>query len=251
MLRCSVDAREVLLERAPVDEIGARAGTQRHARDRRLALAGRAVARAGGEVDRGGGDRLGERPPPSSCARGLGGLGLVLDGVGVLVASLRRGRAGRRPRGRCPPRGARPARPVSRAARAPLRPRPRPAPRRRGPRPPALPRAARPRRSRRSRWRPRWAPRGPRLRPAPRRPRQRVCRLPPGPPAAASSAASSAEPAISACLARDGTACWASRRAWPARRLRRRALLVLLVGHQASISKGCGFWATCGCSGPA
>ena len=25
----------------------------------------------------------------------------------------------------------------------------------------------------------------------------------------------------------------------------------LLVGHQTSISKGVGFWATCGCSGPA
>src|SRR5918997_1737960 len=45
------EAREVLLERAAVDDVGARARLEDHARDGGLALARGAVARAGGEVD--------------------------------------------------------------------------------------------------------------------------------------------------------------------------------------------------------
>ncbi len=59
-------------------------------RDRGLALARRAVARAGGEIDRGGGDRLGERL--LVLARlGVGLRLLVLDrvGVGGLAAAKR------------------------------------------------------------------------------------------------------------------------------------------------------------------
>src|SRR5579862_2359570 len=52
-------AREELLERTAVDRVAAGAGAQRHARDRRLALARGAVARVGGEVDRDGLDRPG------------------------------------------------------------------------------------------------------------------------------------------------------------------------------------------------
>ena len=92
MLRCSVSAREVLLERAPVDEVGAAAGSQRHARDRRLALARRAVARAGGEVDRGRGDRRGK---------------LVL----LVLLDLRVHRGRPRPRSRTGPRSRRLAAP--------------------------------------------------------------------------------------------------------------------------------------------
>ena len=110
MLRCRVVAREVLLERAPVDQVGAGARPQRHARDRRLALARRAVARAGGEIDRGGRDRLARAPPRLLLLAWLGAsssTSVRVDRVGVLVAP-RRGPAGRRPRGRCRPRGARP-----------------------------------------------------------------------------------------------------------------------------------------------
>src|SRR3979411_2571704 len=55
------DAGEVLLQGAAIDEIGAGAGTQRDAGDRRLALAGRAVAGPRGQVDRGTRDRLDDR----------------------------------------------------------------------------------------------------------------------------------------------------------------------------------------------
>src|SRR3954462_13760422 len=51
-------AREEDVERAAVDRVRARAGKQDDAGDRGLALARRAVARAGGEVDRDRGDRL-------------------------------------------------------------------------------------------------------------------------------------------------------------------------------------------------
>src|SRR4051812_11589591 len=51
-------AREVGLERAAVDRVAARAGLEDHAGDRALVLAGRRVAGAGGEVDRGLRDRL-------------------------------------------------------------------------------------------------------------------------------------------------------------------------------------------------
>src|SRR3954447_26819750 len=51
-------AREEDVQRAAVDRVRARAGKQDHAGDRGLALARRAVARAGGQVDRDGGDRL-------------------------------------------------------------------------------------------------------------------------------------------------------------------------------------------------
>src|SRR6266508_2779896 len=51
-------AREELHERAPVDRVGARAGLEDHAGDGGLSLAGRAVARPGGEVDRDRGDGL-------------------------------------------------------------------------------------------------------------------------------------------------------------------------------------------------
>src|ERR1700736_3292697 len=44
-----------------VDQVAAGPGSERHPRDRGLALARGAVARAGGEIDRGGRDRLGER----------------------------------------------------------------------------------------------------------------------------------------------------------------------------------------------
>ena len=77
MLRCRVSAREVLLERAPVDQVGAAAGTQDDAGDRGLALAGGAVAGAGGEVDGGRGDRLGE----DLLVGFLGLLGVLHDGV--------------------------------------------------------------------------------------------------------------------------------------------------------------------------
>ena len=100
MLRCSVSPREVLLERAPVDEVAARARSQRHARDRRLALARRAVARARGEVDRGRGDRLGEHLLlilSSACACSTS-RHRVLDRVRVLVRS-RRGQSGSTPSG--------------------------------------------------------------------------------------------------------------------------------------------------------
>jgi hypothetical protein len=76
---------EVLLERAPVDEIGARARTEGDAGDRRLALAGRAVARARRQVDGSGRDRLGERVVLLLLTVALGLIGLLLDGVGVLV----------------------------------------------------------------------------------------------------------------------------------------------------------------------
>ena len=71
------EAREVLLERAPVDHVGAGAGLEDHARDGGLALAGRRVARAGGEVDRRVGDRL-----------RLGLVGVVALLAGLLVALL-------------------------------------------------------------------------------------------------------------------------------------------------------------------
>src|SRR4051812_20298928 len=51
-------AREEDVERAAVDRVRARAGKQDDAGDRRLALAGRAVARAGREIDGDRRDRL-------------------------------------------------------------------------------------------------------------------------------------------------------------------------------------------------
>src|SRR5919201_3704525 len=51
-------AREERLEAAAVDDVRAVAWLEDHARDGGLALAGRAVAGVGGEVDRDGGDRL-------------------------------------------------------------------------------------------------------------------------------------------------------------------------------------------------
>ena len=60
MLRCSVGRGKKTVERAAVDRVRAGAGLEDHARDGGLALAGGAVARAGGEVDGGVGDRLGE-----------------------------------------------------------------------------------------------------------------------------------------------------------------------------------------------
>jgi hypothetical protein len=74
-------AREVLVEVAPVDAEGALPRLQDHASDRALALAGGAVASVGGQVERRVGDRLG-------LAGGLLGAllgGLVLDEVGVRV----------------------------------------------------------------------------------------------------------------------------------------------------------------------
>src|SRR5215208_4971222 len=73
-------AREEDVQRAAVDLVGAGAGLQDHARDGGLALAGRGVAGAGGEVDRRVGDRLGQIV--------LGGLGL---GVPVEVLVLAEG----------------------------------------------------------------------------------------------------------------------------------------------------------------
>src|SRR4051794_12619004 len=51
-------AREEDVERAAVDRVPAGARQEDHAGDRRLALAGSAIARAGAQVDRDGGDRL-------------------------------------------------------------------------------------------------------------------------------------------------------------------------------------------------
>src|SRR5207247_4599520 len=53
-------AREEGVERLAVDGVLAGAGLERDSRDSGLALAGGAVARAGGEVDRRVGDRLGQ-----------------------------------------------------------------------------------------------------------------------------------------------------------------------------------------------
>src|SRR5215213_6469255 len=72
-------AREEGVERAAVDLVGAGAGLQDHARDGGLALAGRGVARAGGEVDRGVRDRLREVL--------VGGLAVALA-VDVLVLAV-------------------------------------------------------------------------------------------------------------------------------------------------------------------
>src|SRR5215207_2556931 len=72
-------AREEDVERAAVDLVGAGAGLEDHARDGGLALAGRGVARAGGEVDRGVRDRLDEVF--------LGGLAVALA-VDVLVLAV-------------------------------------------------------------------------------------------------------------------------------------------------------------------
>src|SRR3954465_2136045 len=74
-------AREVEVELAAVDRIGAVAGLEDHAGDGGLALAGRAVARAGREVDRRVGDRLGQD------LVGLLGAELVL--VALLVRAQR------------------------------------------------------------------------------------------------------------------------------------------------------------------
>src|SRR5918998_4738381 len=63
--------REEDVERAPVDLVGAGARLEQHAGDGRLALAGGRVAGAGGEVDRGIGDRRGQ---------------VLLGGVGIGVA---------------------------------------------------------------------------------------------------------------------------------------------------------------------
>src|SRR5215212_2083974 len=51
-------AREELVHRLAVDGVRAGAGLEDDAGDRRLALAGRGVARVGGQVDRDGRDRL-------------------------------------------------------------------------------------------------------------------------------------------------------------------------------------------------
>ena len=65
------DAREVLVEVAAVDRVGALARLEDHARDRALALAGGVVAGVGGELERGcdragspASPALGPRPPP-------------------------------------------------------------------------------------------------------------------------------------------------------------------------------------------
>ena len=69
-----------------VDRVRAGAGLEDHARDGGLALAGRAVARAGGEVDRGVGDRLRRGPPrPRRSPAVLVVLVLVLAAQGLLA----------------------------------------------------------------------------------------------------------------------------------------------------------------------
>src|SRR4051794_1658565 len=74
-------AREEDVERAAVDRVPAGARQEDHARDRGLALAGSAIARAGAQVDRDGGDRL------------VGDL-VGLAGRGVLVVSVAGERVG-------------------------------------------------------------------------------------------------------------------------------------------------------------
>jgi hypothetical protein len=76
-------AREVRVQRLAVDRVGAGAGAQDDAGDGRLALAGRAVARARGEVDDGGDRRL---VGAVLLGLGLGGsVGLLLrERVGAL-----------------------------------------------------------------------------------------------------------------------------------------------------------------------
>src|SRR5215216_2261637 len=69
-------AREEDVERAAVDLVGAAAGLEDHARHGRLALAGRGVAGAGGEVDRRARDGLGQLL--------VGVLGALLLGLLVL-----------------------------------------------------------------------------------------------------------------------------------------------------------------------
>ena len=73
IVRCSAGRGKKTSSVRPLISVGAGAGLEDHARDGGLALAGRGVARAGGQVDRGVGDRLGE---------------LLLGGVAVGVAVL-------------------------------------------------------------------------------------------------------------------------------------------------------------------
>ena len=63
MLRCSVGRGKNSSSGLPLIDVRARAGLEDHAGDGGLALAGRAVARAGGEVDRRRRDRLRRRRP--------------------------------------------------------------------------------------------------------------------------------------------------------------------------------------------
>ncbi len=83
MMRCSVLAREELLQRLAVDRVAAGTRLEDHTGDAGLALAGRGVARASGQIDRDLGDRL---------ARDLRGL-LLRGGAGggLLGLSLRGG----------------------------------------------------------------------------------------------------------------------------------------------------------------
>ena len=186
MLRCSVVRGKCSSSAAAVDQVAAGARTQRDPCDRRLALAGGAVAGARGEIDRRCRDRLGDRLLLLALADVLRLLGLLLDRVEVLVGLLGRCSAGRRPPGRCRPRGALPERTVS-PAPAQRRPSRRPAARRRRPEPPGRPPARRPRPIPQPPGPPRSVPRG-RRRPAPPwRARGRSARptpLPPGRPPA-------------------------------------------------------------------
>src|SRR5438105_6674922 len=79
-------AREVILQRAAVDHVGPAAGTQDHARDRGLALAGGLVAGVRREVQR----RAGRRRLPRLLA--LGRLGLRGLGLGDRGSTLLAGR---------------------------------------------------------------------------------------------------------------------------------------------------------------
>src|ERR1019366_4695600 len=80
--------REVLLERAAVDQIGAGARSQRHTCDRRLALTRGAIARARGQVDRSRCDRLCKRLVLGVRTGLLGRLAVLVQSVGILVGLL-------------------------------------------------------------------------------------------------------------------------------------------------------------------
>ncbi len=92
MLRCSVMRGKCSSRVLPVDQVAAGARPQRDPGDRRLALAGGAVAGARGQVDRGRRDGLGDRLVLLSVLAGRCLLAVVVDRVGidVLLAAAER-----------------------------------------------------------------------------------------------------------------------------------------------------------------
>ena len=223
MLRCSVGRGKNVVERLAVDRVRAGAGLEDHAGDGRLALAGRAVARAGGEVDRRAGDRL----------------------LRLLLGSSRLGAAAARPSSARRPRGERVAA-LGDDVGLEVGAGDRRLDARRAPRLVVARRRPRPRRRRR----------------LGRQPRQRALRLGlsggllglrdglRGRGAArllgrGGSAVGSSASAAASGAAAPRPACSAAPRG------RCSSSGVLVVGHELSISIGCGFWAACGWSGPA